>query len=56
MLRITTLLFAAILFAACQEKGSTQPSLSEYFQYDDKIESAGIQMKPIKTQDCNVKV
>jgi len=56
MLRIQFLIIV-FLFLCCQQKKiPNNPSISEYFNYNDSIESAGVKMIPIKTPVGEFKV
>ena len=56
-MRLLIFLLATYLFASCKQSPSpTTPSVSNYFQYGDSIESAGVKMIPITTPVGNFKV
>jgi proline iminopeptidase len=56
MIRLSLVLLATLLVAACNEKENTQITVNSYFQYNDTLESAGIKMIPIQTPVGNFKV
>ena len=56
MIRLSLVLLATLLVAACNEKENTQITVNSYFQYNDTFESAGIKMIPIQTPVGNFKV
>ena len=52
-MRLITLFFLSSILISCNQK---QPTSSNYYNYGDSIESAGVKMIPIKTPVGNFKV
>lgn len=56
-MRLLTFILAVFLLASCkQNPTSTDVSVTDYFNYDDSIESAGVRMIPVKTPVGEFKV
>ena len=56
-MRLVTFILAVFLCTSCRQKtNSTSPSVENYFNYGDSVESAGIKMIPIKTPVGEFKV